>query len=856
MALLLAAAGCAPSPEDRLAEVRELQASNRMEESIPILIELIESGSREGEIFYRYGRALSLSGKPERSIWALDAAREDPEWFVRASQQLAVDAQMGGNYDFALEVFKRLHEEAPEAIEDDPFALLLETRVLLDTQNHFEEALELVDSVIERFPEEETAIRMKAVALLGLKRPDEAYELLRSAGVRPDEGDGDEAKAEGGQNAKAEGGKKKAKAGAAGAGGKPGEPGDEALAAATEGGGEAAADPSDDEDDAGLYLEIEDDSREAYWCTVRASFKREAGEQDEAAKIVDECLAKHPDATELMTEAIKLYSERGRFDRVEEILQKAYAASPENAEIRDALVQFLSRVDRSKEVEAILRKAIADAEKAGQAGSVDAARLWVDLAGFLMSHDRVGEALVAFDKVNQIVGDNASPDLLLREAEALIRAKEYDEALKMADKTPVEVHQQMLRGRIAFERGEFQKAMDELGKAALQWPDNAPIRYYRARAAEGAGDLDLAVEEYRHAVRSDPKLSAARERLARLHLSEGNFREASSILTFQSPREPSDPSTEMRILMVEVETRRGTEPDLDIPADATHSNDVVRRETIRALSRGLAHRVGPRAAEGVLAEFEKESVPAIRGAFLRERVELMAASEDLDAAVKAARAGIKARPDDRDSQIALGRALARQGSALDEAEKVLKAVLEKFPNEVDVLTTLGDLAGKRGDLVAADGFYERALAIAPDHWDALAPLVDHLVKEGQGNTALARLETFVNRDAPYDGRGALELARRMAPDEANKEARVKLARRAIRFDAGTAGIEFLASIDPEAAADYEVIEPGKPAADPAAAAKASVEPASAGAPPSGASPAASPEGGVKAGAEKKAAARS
>ena len=93
---------------------------------------------------------------------------------------------------------------------------------------------------------------------------------------------------------------------------------------------------------------------------------------------------------------------------------------------------------------------------------------------------------------------------------------------------------------------------------------------------------------------------------------------------------------------------------------------------------------------------------------------------------------------------------------LEQAEKVLKAVLEKFPNEVDVLTTLGDLAGKRGDLVAADGFYERALAIAPDHWDALAPLVDHLVKEGQGNTALARLETFVNRDAPYDGRGALE----------------------------------------------------------------------------------------------------
>ncbi|MBY0402076.1 tetratricopeptide repeat protein [Myxococcota bacterium] len=792
--LVLVAMGCTPSPESRLEEVRELQATNKMDESIPILIELIESGNRQGEILYRYGRALSLTGKPERSIWALDAAREDPEWFLRASQQLAVDAQMGGNYDFALEVFERLHEEAPEEIENDPFALLLETRVLLDTQTHFEKALELVDTIIERFPDEETAIRMKAVALLGLKRPDEAYELLRSEGVGPEEAK------------PGEGEKKDAAA-------------EEEVLASDDSAEEGKADPAEgasdepgaeEEGDDELYLEIEDESREAYWCTVRTSFKREAGETEEATKIVDACLAKYPNATELMTEAIKLYSELGRFDRVLEILENAYKESPDSREIRDAYVQFLGRVGRDKEVESILRKTIDEAEKAGRGATPETAASWVDLAGFLMAHDRVGEALVAFDKVNQIVGDNASPDLLLREAEALIRAREYDEALKMADKTPVEVHQQMLRGRIAFERGEYPKALELLGKAALLWPDNAPIRYYRARAAEGVGDLDLAVEEYRHAVRSDPTLSAPRERLAKLHLAEGNFREAASILTFQSPRKPSDPSTAMRILMVEVETMRGTEPDLEIPADATHSNEKVRRDSILALSRGLSYRAGPRAAAGVLSEFEKESVPAIRGAFLRERVELMGALGDVDGAVAEARAGLKARPNDLDAQLALGRALLRQGKALDEAERVLKAVAEKRPNEVDVLTAQGDLAEKRGDLAASDAFYERALVEAPDHWAALQPILDHLTKAGRAGAALERLEAFVVRDSPYDGRAVLELARRRSADEEDEPARVELVRRAIRFGAGKPAIEFLATLDPAAASEYEVIEESVP----------------------------------------------
>lgn len=780
---LLLLAGCAPSVEDQLEEVRTLQANNEMEKSIPILIELIESGNRQGEILYRYGRALSLTGKPERSVWSLDAARDDPEWFVRASQQLAIDAHRGGNYTFAMEVFDRLHAEAPEEGKDDLYALLLEARVLLDSQDHFEEALEVIDQIIERFPEEETAVRMKAVALLGLKRPDEAYELLHASGIAPAEPGSDET----GKKARKKDGMDAAATVAAA---------DAEDAADSEAADEQGEDPD-------LYLELEDESREAYWCAVRASFKREAGEKEEASKIADACLEKFPSSTDLLSEAMKLYSDMGRFDRVLEILEKAHDESPDNPEIRGALVQYLGRIGRTKEVEKILRQAVDEAVAAGPAAAQEAAGRWIELAGFLMDQNRIGEALVAFDETNKLVGDNASPDLLMREAEALIRAKEYDEALAMAAKTPVEVHALMLRGRIAFERGNYQEALDELGQAALQWPDNAPIRYYRARAAESLGQFDLAIEEYRQAIRSDSTLAAARERLARLHLAEGNVREAAAILTFQSPRKPSTPSAAMRILMVEVEARRGTEPDLEIPPTPEYPTERVRAETIRSLGRGLTLRTNAKVAAGVLAELEKQSVAPIRGAFLRERVQLLLAAGEIENAIAEAKAGVKARPKDPDSELALGLALAKNGAEQDEADRLLKGFLEKRPEDVDALVGLADLELRRNRTAAADELYERALRVAPDRWEAFGARIGNLFRAGKSDEALQRLERFVSTDAPYEGRGALELARRLPADESSRDRRIELTHRAIRFSAGQEALDWLAELDPAAAAEYD-----------------------------------------------------
>ncbi|MEZ7980413.1 MAG: hypothetical protein QMC74_12065, partial [Myxococcota bacterium] len=160
-----------------------MQNQGRIEESVEILTELIDAGERDGEVLYRYGRALSLIGRPGRAAWALDAAQSDPEWLVFAAHQLALDAYRGANYDYALEVLERLRDERTDSHDADLAARLLEVRVLLNTRRFYEDALEKIEAIIDDFPDDQEAVRLKAVGLLGIRETDEAYELIRDAGL-------------------------------------------------------------------------------------------------------------------------------------------------------------------------------------------------------------------------------------------------------------------------------------------------------------------------------------------------------------------------------------------------------------------------------------------------------------------------------------------------------------------------------------------------------------------------------------------------------------------------------------------------------------------------------------------------
>ena len=767
LAIGLGFVACSGSTEDVLAKVRALQNEGRVQESIPLLSKLIDEGNRDGEAMYRYGRALSLTGYPGRGIWALDSALNDPEWFVKASHQIALDAYRAKNQELTLQTLERLRADRTDSHEDDLAALLLELRVRVEMRRQYDVALELAETILDDYPDEQEAVRLKAVALIGLKQTDEAYDLIREAGI---------------------------------------------LASEVSGGGADLAAAGDTPESAQAELAVDlkaSDSKvlEVYWCTVRATFKREAGETDEASEIIDDCLGRYPSEFGLVNESIKLYTKLNRYDRVLEILRAAYADRPEDRDLRLALVQYLSSISDEKGAESILRETLDDAIEAAKENPGDAelvvAMRWVDYGGYLFEKRRKKEALDAYDEALAILGERASPQFLFKHADALILAGRYDDALAIAGRTPIEVHAPMIRGRVAFERHDFDQAIKELDGAALLWPDNAPIRYYLARSHEGVGDFDRAVEEYRQAMRADPTLSAVRERLARLHLAEGRVRHASTILSFVSPRKASEASTEMRLLEIEVNARLGLETRLAVPPTPELPPEVVRRRAMHALSRGLRMQSDPLAAERFLATLEKEiKSSSERNLFLRERVNLLLAGGEVDQALELAAKRASRQPKDLDVALALGQALVAGGSKLTQAEGILRLVVENRPDEVDAWISLGKLAEQKGDRAAAIKAYDRALQITPESWDALSPRLDQMVADGTPDQALARHQSFVEMDNPFDGVAALDLAKRLGDGDANREKRVALAKRAIRFGAGSEALDLLTELDPEAAAEY------------------------------------------------------
>mgnify|MGYP002635287435 CR=1 FL=1 len=793
--------GCTQSVEDRLSEVRRMQNQGLIEESVEILTELIDAGGRDGEVLYRYGRALSLIGRPGRAAWALDAAQSDPEWLVFAAHQLALDAYRGANYDYALEVLERLRDERTDSHDADLAARLLEVRVLLNTRRFYEDALEKIEAIIDDFPDDQEAVRLKAVGLLGIRETDEAYELIRDAGLLAEDIGVEEEAELGAEDAVIPGIADNPEI-------ESGDDTDGSIASAIEG-----VDPLLDLD---LALDSDTDTEDAdegfsnheevYWCAVRVTFKREADELEEAQQIVEGCLAKFPSSPELLNEAVSVLAKQGEHGKIVEILRTAHEDAPDDKNLRDTLVKHLVTIGKSIEAESVLKNALDAATQAEPARPLQAASIWVSLAGFLTEKGDTSGGLEAFDEAFELLGDQASADLRFRYADALILAERYDEAASIADGTPIEVHGPMLRGRIAFERGNYETAFEELERAALLWPNNAPTRYYLGRTSEGRGDFDRAVEEYRQAMRSDPGLSAPRERLIRLHLAEGRVREASTIHRFKSPiKKGSSSSVEMKILGIEIQARLGNEPDLSIPPSAEISLRMLQERTVDALGRGLRFRTGAAAAQEVLAELGSKVDRYSKDIFVKEQIDLLLDDDELlDRAIEIVRKAETTYPGSPLISLALGQVLVRKGIELDKAEAALNAVLESDPENVDALATLADLAALQGDSELALAGYDKVLELTSDNLQAVVGRLHLLAETERRAEGIQTMLDYINRGNPYEGRAALALARVLDDDDSGRERRVDLARRAIRFGAGEPALKLLSSLSPEAAAEYQL----------------------------------------------------
>jgi tetratricopeptide (TPR) repeat protein len=736
IALLLAGilVACGSADRDDLEEIREMQANGQLEESVERLQELVEGGDRRSEVLFRYGVGLSKLGEMGRSVWALDAVIGDPEYAVRAAQELALNAIRGKNFELAIATLERLREERTDGAGDEDIPTkLLEARARLESRRDYDGAMDVIEKILEIDSENEEALRYRVLALLGNRQSEEAYEAIREIADRT---------------------------------------------------------TSDDPD-------ADSNRSEEYWCRIESSFHRESGDLDKAEEVVSGCLERFPTELGLIDEAIKVYSIQRKSEEALALLRKAHEAEPENPQLRIPLVRQLRAMQRFADAEVVIRSALEREAGKEFPDSTKLANFWGDLGRFLIDRERLDEGLAAFDEVVSILGDGTRPEFRFERAEALIRVGRYDEALQIAEATPIEVHGSMIRGHVAFERGDFESAHEELESAARIWPNNAPIRYYLARTAEALGDFNQAIEEYRQAIRSDRSLAAARVRLSQLHLAEDRVSQAWSMMAFASPIENALASVESKLVVAEIQARTGAQIDLqNIPTDPKRSADEVLSAVVRTVSRGLRARGGTEATEQWLASLHEKAGGNLKTFLFRERIVNLIESGQIEDAVKRARAEVADHPDDIHAKITLALALREDESSLEEAKTLLVDAVAERPNDSVLLTWLGEVENQSGQAAQALGRFEAALSIEPQSPDAMLGIARALDGLGRRSEAVSRLESFLVHDNPIAGRAALELAMLLEEGAATESRRIEMGLRAFRFGAGQPALELLQSIDP------------------------------------------------------------
>jgi len=179
----LGLAGCAD--DDPLARVRQLQATGDYRASLDPLRDLVATRPEGGEVYFRYGLALALTGQSSLAEWSLREAMKDSEWLGPAGLRLAQDALNSANYGTVEEVTNQLLSREP----DSTAALLLRAHGRAHSRLEFAGALEDAERILELEPANLDAMEPLILSLLGLERYEEAGQAIEQMGKRIQEAD-------------------------------------------------------------------------------------------------------------------------------------------------------------------------------------------------------------------------------------------------------------------------------------------------------------------------------------------------------------------------------------------------------------------------------------------------------------------------------------------------------------------------------------------------------------------------------------------------------------------------------------------------------------------------------------------
>jgi tetratricopeptide (TPR) repeat protein len=513
------------------------------------------------------------------------------------------------------------------------------------------------------------------------------------------------------------------------------------------------------------------------FCIANALFARESERLEEAAKLYDACLERHPSDLRVVQEAVEFFEEARNFTRAMEILRGALEREPNALVYRVALAARLRTRGEVAEAERLLREG-ADGDDARFVVPA-----WMALADHLRQVEDLEAALGALRQAVAVAGE-PTPELAFALADALVVTGRFQDALAAADLLGVPAQRELIYGRTRLLQGRPKEALEHFSKGLALWPDNAVARYYAALAAEHVGDFERAIAEYRYALRSDPDATDARLRLALLHEAEGEHRLALMAAVHGTTRGDRSLDLETQLAALRASARIGRLSQWRYPFGPLIGRPGVWARVVMAAAEGVRDRAGPRAAADLIRGAERLDLVDPRNALaLRALVIALEESGDSESADEYLDAALAETPAEAEFVAIRALLLERRGAPRSAIEATHLRALALDARNVTALMGLGRLTGDAQSRLA---YYTRAAESDPAHVAAQIARSDALSENRRPVEAKAQLEQVLSLH-PYDPDAAQRLAELMLRDDgsAGSDRVLELCRRAVRFGNGS-----------------------------------------------------------------------
>ncbi|MCZ6805975.1 MAG: tetratricopeptide repeat protein [Deltaproteobacteria bacterium] len=258
-------------------------------------------------------------------------------------------------------------------------------------------------------------------------------------------------------------------------------------------------------------------------------------------------------------------------------------------------------------------------------------------------------------------------------------------------------------------------AMDKAGEAKTlmadlktEEPVNADVEIWQGKIADSLGDSKEAVRHLRNAIALEPKAFRAYMALAQHY--KGAKRPAEAVGVLVEAQQNVEITAEVRRLLGDAELERN---HLDAAITQYQAAlEMEPRDSSAQFGLAMAYRRKLALEEAAAALAKVEELDAKYPGLPLEKGRLAEASGDMVDAAASYQAALKETPTDATLQSRLGAVLTITGQ-LDEAETILRRVLETQAYSAEAEHYLGRIEMERGDLATARQHFRRAARLEP-----------------------------------------------------------------------------------------------------------------------------------------------